>query len=270
MSDHRSLQVGFDLPFGCRIIAGAQRQPLSVTICPLWTRFTNEQLALLETHVRVFMDAALFALGAGRSLMPRLSKDLTLEFVLHITAPTDECPWLTLQAAGLAIDPTYVMVLLHKLRCLVLDGLPISAVAVAFPFLSEGSQTIELVRGEISDLPGVSYDCQFERDFTLLDSYYSSCCISVDFARALTPVSFKVVESGFQVWAAQCLQGGYTSKIFDCHTYSLVPDTINQLGDRIEWNLDKVNVDRRAFNALANLLIAVSRELAPVTHLAIE
>jgi hypothetical protein len=270
MSDLRSLQVGFDLPFDCRINVGLMHEPLIVTIYPLRTRFTDGQLALLETHVRVFMDAALFGLGSGRLAMPRLSGNLTLEPLLHITAPTDERPWLMLQAAGLAIDPAYVMVLLHKLRCLALDGLPIDAVAVAFPFLSEGSRTIDLIRSDISDLPEISHDCQFERDFTLLDSYYSSCCISVDFARALTPGSSKVVESAFRVWAAQCLQGGYTSKIFDCHLYSLVPDTVSLLGDRIEWNLDKVNVDRRAFNALANFLIALSHELAPVTRLVIE
>ncbi len=269
MSRLPPLRFGFDLPFPVRVTATAWSEPLGIAIRGTGGALPPGTLAVLDTHVRVFVDAALYGMGSGPYAPPRLSELFDSRRILRSEAPSTSQDWAVFRATGGAIDPTYVTVLLHKLRCLALDGHPLTGVAVSLPLLPDGDpEVISVERAELSDLPGLWPQCGFACDMAL-DDYFSSLTVIVDFAEEVAAASFNIVKGACETWAAQCIQGGFTSATYDCDAYCLVPGELTLLGDSIEWTLSDVDIDVRAFHSLANFFVAFSAKHEPVRRLAV-
>jgi hypothetical protein len=109
---------------------------------------------------------------------------------------------------------------------------------------------------------------EYEAD---LRTYSQSLALNIGLESEPDDTQCGVLKDACQTWLAQCLQGGYISPTYDVESFFLSPDDDPLvLGKEVQWGLDKVQIDSRAFNGLTNFFVAFSDRFVRVTSFEIE
>ena len=264
-SDH--LRIGFNLPFPVTLLVGRAGWPLTVEM-EYGASGDQTTAPLLANCAQSFVQGALYGLGGSETITPRLHDARDVEPSMAVREDAAKHRSVTVSAPVDAIDIRYVTVLLHKLYALSVDGVPVTRVAVDVPSGAETGHPVRVEPSAEPEFPGRwrSEGISIESN---LDTYASSRLVDVTFLSEPSAQAISILDRGCQLWASQCIEGGYTSATYDLGTYSLVPGRPRTWGVHYEWNLDKAFVDPGAFDGLTNVLQAFSHSVWPLSRLTI-
>jgi len=257
------ITLGYDLPFRANAFTTTDDVLRIHVRCKPGNR--SEALLQVQTHVAIFLEAALFGMGAGSRVPPRL--DLrTIDDVLHeITHAAEHAT--TLEAAVI-VDPSYVTVLLHKLLGLS-ELVAIDEITVELPGLSSVREPIPIHRGECSELPAI----HLPLPFTLEDErsgHADGCTLSILLAEPPPEPKLDILRDGLQVWLAQALQGGFIQPPMGPDDYFVSADEIEVHGDEVTWVLENDDIAQDGINGVVSFLAAYHQHVAPLREVSLE
>lgn len=266
-----ALKIGFDLPFSTRLYTARADDPFLVHI-EAAQNLSETELRQMQAHVQVFVEAAMYGMGAGRNTEPRMAPSFSVAELFTIKDGYPNARSATYEALGLSIDLSYIPVLFHKLYCLAQYFIPLASVTVFIPAPGLPNRPIGITRADHSDLPALYSRLPFRLD-TDLDSYSQSLAFTANFGEDVDEITANIVRDALYTWDAQSLQGGFISPTnnLDRDSYFIHPrDDILVFDGTIEWGVDKFEIDPRAINSLVNFFVALSNGRASVTDLTIE
>lgn len=258
-----TITLGYDLPFRANAFTTTDDVLRVHVRCKPGNR--SEALFQVQTHVATFMDAALFGMGAGSRVPPRLDRR-TIDDVLHEV--THAAEHATTLEAPVIVDPSYVTVLLHKLLGLS-ELVAIDEVTVELPGLSATRQPIPIHRGDRSELPEI----HLPLPFTLSDERSGcddGCMLSLRLAEPPTEPKLEVLRDALHVWLAQALQGGFIQPPMGPDDYFVSADDIEVHDDEVTWVLENDDIAQDGINGVVNFLAAYHLQVAQVRELALE
>lgn len=254
--------IGYDLPFKVRAFTTPDPVLRIRVGCKPGTN--HERLAQVETHGATFIEAAMFGMGAGAQIAPRLDRR-PLDDVLRVGFGRDG---LALEAP-VVIDPSYVVVLLHKLLCLS-EIVEIEDVEVELPGLVAAARPVPIVHRDTSELPPVHSRLPFE----LIDErggYADTRTVTIVYARPPEDPALDVLRQGLRLWTAQALQGAYISPPMGPDDYFVnTDDTVQVLDDEVTWGMEDFQLDLDGMNAVVNFLAAYHGEIAELREVMLE
>jgi len=256
------IAIGYDLPF--RASAYTTDDPILRIRVGCKRGTTHEDLARVETHGAVFIEAAMFGMGAGARVAPRLDRR-SIDDALRVGFGREG---LALEAS-VVIDPSYVVVLLHKLLCLT-EFVDIEDVALELPGLAGSVVAVPIVRREDSELPQIyrilPFDFVDERG-----GYADTRTVTITYHRPPDGHALDVLRQGFSVWTTQALQGGYISAPMGTRDYFLnADDDLHVLDDEVTWGIEDYQLDHDALNAVVNFLAAYHGQVSELREVALE
>jgi hypothetical protein len=253
---------GYDLPFRVSVVTTPDPALRIRVGCRHGT--TSEDLARVETHGATFIEAALFGMGAGARIAPRLGK-----------RPIDKVLRVALGREGLAleahvtIDPSYVVILLNKLLCLS-DFVGVEDVAVELPGLASVSDTVPILRRDASELPEIHPQLPFE--FVDERSGYSNTrTVLITYADPPSDSVLGFLRQGLQLWTTQALQGAYISPPMGPADYFVsTDDSLEVLDNEVSWSMEDFRLDLDGMNAIVNFLAAYHGQVAALREVLLE
>lgn len=261
--DPMTITLGYDLPFR----ASASTTPTDMLRIRVRCKRGTPQKALLQvqTHAAIFLEAALFGMGAGERVPPRLDRR-SIDDVLQVT--TSAADHETVLEAPVVVDPSYVTVLLHKL--LGLSALvAIEEVAVELPGLGTTREPIPIHRGGRSELPAI----HLPLPFTLADERNGNddgCRLSLRLVEPPTEPKLEVLRDGLRVWFAQALQGGFIQPPMGPDDYFVSADDIEVHDDEVTWVLENDDIAQDGINGVVSFLAAYHQHVAALREVLIE
>lgn len=258
-----TITIGYDLPFHATAFTTPDDTLRIRVRCKPGTR--HKGLLQVQTHVAIFLEAALFGMGAGARIPPRLDRR-TIDDVLRVTT-SDSSPAVVLEVP-VVVDPSYVTVLLHKL--LGLSALvAIEEVAVELPGLGTTREPIPIHRGGRSELPAI----HLPLPFTLADERTGNddgCTLSLRLVEPPTEPKLEVLRDGLRVWFAQALQGGFIQPPMGPDDYFVSADEIEVHDDEVTWVLENDDIAQDGINGVVSFLAAYHQHVAALRELLIE
>jgi hypothetical protein len=258
-----TITIGYDLPFQATAFTTPD-DALRIRIrCKPGTR--SKGLLQIQTHVAIFLEAALFGMGAGERIPPRLDRR-TIDDVMRVT--TSDADHETVLEAPVVVDPSYVTVLLHKL--LGLSALvAILEVAVELPGLGTTREPVPIHRGACSELPAM----HLPLPFTLVDERTGNddgCTLSLRLVEPPTEPQLEILRDGLRVWLAQALQGGFIQPPMGPDDYFVSADDIEVHDDEVTWVLENDDIAQDGINGVVSFLAAYHHQVAALRELLIE
>lgn len=248
-----AIEIGYDLPFALRV----SLSPDDLLRVRVRARAPgDEDLMRVWAHVEVFVHAALFGMGVGADVMPRLSPppiDPEQNIFAAPGVPTPDA--ISFEARGVVMEAEYVVVLLHKLYALDMI-VPLAEVAIDVPRSVEDIRRVRVLRAPVSRLPKRHARLPFRLDDAELVQVSDHVTVSIAFSRPLEPAEIDLLWEGFLVWNAQALQGGYMSPRARDRYFLQVAQRLRVIDEHVEWELGEFEIDLDALNALVNLLVA--------------
>lgn len=262
--DPLTITLGYDLPFR----ASATTTPtdmLRIRVrCKPGTR--TKGLLQVQTHAAVFLDAALFGMGAGMHVPPRLDRR-SIDDVIGVTI--DRADQETTLEAPIVVDPSYVTVLLHKLLGLS-ELVAIEEVTVELPGLSANREPITIQRGERSELPAIHQPIPFALDDER-SGHADTCTLSIAFAEPPSEPKLEVLRDGLRVWLAQAMQGGFISPPMGPDDYFVSADDVVLVhADQVTWTMENTDFAPDGLHGLLNFLAAYHQRVAALREVVIE
>lgn len=260
-----TITIGYDLAFSVNVLTTADEM-LSIDVCcKVGTR--PKALLPLQTHVAIFLEAALLGMGAGARIPPRL--DLrSLGDLLRVStrhAPREE----VVLEAPVIVDPSYVTVLLHKLLGMS-EHVAIEEVTVELPGLSSAREPIPILRGEASELPALHLPIPFGLDDER-SGHADTCTLSIAFVEPPDEPRLEVLRDGLRVWLAQAMQGGFISPPMGPDDYFVSGDDyVVANGDQVTWTMENTDFAPDGLNGLLNFLAAYHQQVAALREVVIE
>jgi hypothetical protein len=251
-----TITIGYDLPFLANAFTTAEGLLRVRVRCKPATR--NESVLQLQVHVAIFIEAALFGMGAGALVPPRLHLR-SIDDVLRVST-TGAGPEVLLEAPAV-VDPSYVTVLLHKLLGLS-DLVPIEEVTVELPGLSATRRGVPIQRGESSLLPSLHapLPCVLEDERS---GHADACTLSIRFEAPPGESELEVLRDGLRVWLAQALQGGFISPPMGPDDYFVsADDEVAVHDDQVTWVMENFDLPADALNGLVSFLAAYHAQVA--------
>ncbi len=253
--------IGYDLPF--RASAFTTPDPMLRIRVGCRPGATHEDLLRVEAHGVTFIEAALLGMGAGARVPPRMDAR-PIDDVLRVGFGRDG---LALEAP-VVIDPSYVVVLLHKLLCLS-ELVQLESVAVELPGLAAHGP-VPIVRRETSELPethpGLPFVLEDERG-----GYTSTRTVTLIHAEPPSEVALVALRRGLRVWVSQALQGGFISPPMGRGDYFVSADDVVQvLDDEVIWGIENVRLDLDGMNGLLNFFTAYHDQVAALRGVVLE
>jgi hypothetical protein len=259
-----TISLGYDLPFRATAFTTPDEALCVHVCCGPQTR--TKGLLQVQTHVAIFLEAALLGMGAGPRVPPWLDHR-TIDDVLHVT--TSHTPPEVLLRAPVVVDPSYVTVLLHKLLGLS-EVVAITEVIVELPGLATTREPIAIVRGDTSELPARHDPLPF-----VLDDERSgpadTCTVTLRYATPPGEPELERLRDGLRVFIAQALQGGFISPPMGPDDYFVSADDDVTQGDReVTWVMEVCDFAPRGLDGLLNFLSAYHRGVASLRAVVLE
>ena len=260
-----TITLGYDLPFRASAFTTADELLRIRVCCKAGTR--QRSLLQIQTHVAIFLEAALFGMGAGTRVPPRLdARDL--EDVLQVTTHGSLHEEVVLEAP-LVVDPSYVTVLLHKLLGLS-DVVAIEDVTVELPELATTREPIPIERGDTSVLPQIHPPLPFVLEDER-SGHADGCTLTLLYEKAPDERMLEVLREGLRTFVAQAMQGGFISPPMgpDDYFVSADDDVIAQ-DDHVIWTLESSDFAPDGLCGLLNFLAAYHRQVARLREVSLE
>ncbi len=260
-----TLNIGYVLPFLLRAEAVPRSSPCRVLVETLDTA-TDQAFRQIEAHVQLWVECAMFGAGASPRLVPSLfSGALDVTQVLSVSDADPHPNAVAFTAAGIGCEPAYCNVLLHKLLCLATHFVPLRSVTVAFSSVVSSPTKLNVVQARQSDFPMLgAVPFAYRED---LDSGANSVSLTITFASTPPPAAFDTLKMLLWRWLVQGAQGGYISPPWTPERFALLAsDDPTVMSNRLTWNIDEVDVDRRAFHMLINMIHAFSNKFGTVAE----
>jgi hypothetical protein len=259
-----TITLGYDLPFRTSVFTTTD-EPLRIRVrCKPGTR--QKGLLQVQTHAAIFLDAALFGMGAGARVPPRLDRR-TIDDVLRVSTNYTG-PEVVLEAP-VVVDPSYVTVLLHKL--LGLSRLvALEEVTVELPALSATRERVLIQRGDTSELPEIHLPLPFSLEDER-SGHADGCTISILYAQPSGDAELEVLQDGLRVFIAQALQGGFISPPMGPDDYFVsADDEVAAHDDQVTWVMENFDLPHDALNGLLNFLAAYHQQVAALREVLLE
>ena len=260
-----TITLGYDLPFRAHAFTTADELLRVDVCCKAGTR--RKAVLPLETHVAIFLEAALFGMGAGARIPPRLDRrsidDLLRVSTSHV--PHEE----VVLEAPVIVDPSYVTVLLHKLLGMS-EHVAIEEVTLELPGLSATRDPIAIQRGERSELPAIHLPIPFALDDER-SGHADAYTLSITYAEPPSEPKLEVLRDGLRVWLAQAMQGGFISPPMGPDDYFVsADDDVVAHGDQVTWAMENTDFAPDGLNGLLNFLAAYHQQVAALREVVIE
>jgi hypothetical protein len=256
------ITVGYDLPF--RVSASTtSSELLRIRVrCKPGTR--PKALLQLQTHVAIFLEAALFGMGAGPHVPPRLDRR-SIDDVLRVSTNREE----VVLDVPCAVDPSYVTVLLHKLLGLA-EHVPIEEVAVELPGLAVMPEPVPVERGETSALPEAHLPLPFAFEDER-SGHADGCTVSISYVEPPNEDALEVLREGLRVFVAQALQGGFISPPMGPDDYFVsADDDVAVHADEVTWTMESCDFAPDGLDGLLNFLAAYHHGVAALREVVLE
>jgi hypothetical protein len=225
----------------------------------------TKALLQLQTHVALFLDAALFGMGAGSRIPPRLDP-LSIDDVLRVTTLSPEEVVLE---APIVVDPSYVTVLLHKLLGLS-ELVPLEQVTLELPGLSPIREPIPIQRGARSELPELHLPLPFALDDER-SGHVDGCTVTLRYAHPPDHAQLEILREGLLAFIAQAAQGGFICPPMGPDDYFVsADDDVFIHDDEVTWAMESCDFAPDGLNGLLNFLTAYHQQAAPLRAVSIE
>lgn len=259
-----TITLGYDLPFRAHAFTSADELLRIRARCRPGTR--TKGLLQIQTHAAVFLEAALFGMGAGARVPPRLDRR-SIDDVIRVTI--DRVDHETIIEAPVMVDPSYVTVLLHKLLGLS-EIVAIEEVTVELPELSSLREPIPIQRGERSTLPTIHLPIPFALDDES-SGHADTYSLVITFAEPPEEPRLEVLRDGLRVWLAQAMQGGFISPPMGPDDYFVsADDDVMVDGDQVTWTMENTDFAPDGLNGLLNFLAAYHRQVSALREVGLE
>lgn len=260
-----TITIGYDLPFQATAFTTPDDALRIRVRCKPGT--CRKGLLQVQTHVAIFLEAALFGMGAGARISPRLDRR-TIDDVLHVTTNDADHPEVEMHAP-VVVDPSYVTVLLHKLLGLS-ELVEIEAVTLELPGLSATRDAIPIHRAETSDLPAIHTPLPF----TLEDDrsgHADACSVSLQYVKRPGDPELELLRDGLRVFLAQALQGGFISPPMGPDDYFVsADDDVTAHDEQVTWALESCDFAPGGLNGLLNFFAAYHQQVAALREVSLE
>jgi hypothetical protein len=257
------ITLGYELPF--RAAAFTTPDPMLRVHVRCKPEARPKALLQLQTHVAIFLDAALFGMGAGSRVPPRLDPR-SIDEVLRMTTP---CPEEVMLEAPVVVDPSYVTVLLHKLLGLS-ELVPIDEVIVELPGLSPIREPIQIQRAEGSALPEVHQPLPFALDDER-SGHADGCTVTLRYAHPPDHAQLELLREGLLAFVAQAAQGGFICPPMGPDDYFVsADDDVIAHEDEVTWTMESCDFAPDGLNGLLNFLAAYHQQAAALRGVSIE
>ena len=230
-----SITVGYELPFRAEAFTTTDAVLRVHVRCEPEIR--AKALLQIQTHVAVFLAAALFGMGAGARLPPRLDYR-SIDDVLRVTT---RHPTVVLEAP-VVVDPSYVTVLLHKLLGLS-EMVRIEEVTVELPGLSPTREPIPIQRGDRSVLPRIHEPLPFVFDDER-SGHADGCTVTIHHVRPPDEARLDYFVSA--------------------------DDDVLVHDDEVTWAMESCDFAPDGLHGLLNFLIAYHQQAAALRQVSIE
>jgi hypothetical protein len=265
--DPMTITLGYDLPFRANAFTTPDDVLRIRVRCKPGTR--RKALLQVEAHGVVFVDAALFGMGAGARVPPRLHPR-SIDDVLRVSIGTTIREEVLLEAPVI-VDPSYVTVLLHKL--LGLSALvPIEEVTVELPGLTAAREPIPIRRSDRSELPEIYLPLPFAFEDENSSSGSRGCTLSILYEMPPNEPQLERLRDGLCPFIAQALQGGFISPAMGPDNYFIGADVddVAVHDDQVTWVIEICDIAADGLNALVNFLAAYHQQVAPLREVILE
>jgi hypothetical protein len=257
-----TITIGYDLTFRAHAFTTPDDMLRIRVCCKPGT--PQKGLLQVQTHAAIFLEAALFGMGAGARVPPRLDPR-TIDDVLRVSTPGPE---VALQAPAV-VDPSYITVLLHKLLGLS-ELVAIDEVTVELPGLSATRESIPIQRGDTSELP----ELHTPLPFVLEDErsgHADGCTVSIRYAQPPGDSELEVLQDGLRVFIAQALQGGFISPPMGPDDYFVsADDEVAANDDEVTWVMESCDFAPDGLNGLLNFLAAYHQQVTALREVVLE
>jgi hypothetical protein len=262
-----TITIGYDLPFHATAFTTPDDALRIRVRCKPGTPIKG--LLQIQTHVAIFLEAALFGMGAGARVSPRMDRR-TIDDVLYVTTHDADHPEVDMQAP-VVVDPSYVTVLLHKLLGLS-ELVEIEAVTVELPGLSATRDPITIRRSDRSELPEIYLPLPFAFEDENSSSGSRGCTLYILYEMPPNEPQLERLRHGLGPFIAQALQGGFISPAMGPDNYFISAD-VNDVAvhdDQVTWVMEICDIAADGLNALVNFLAAYHQQVAPLREVILE
>jgi hypothetical protein len=256
--------LGYDLPFRASAFTTTD-ELLRIRIrCKPGTR--HKGLLQVQTHVAIFLEAALFGMGAGARVPPRLDRR-SIDDVLCVTP--DLAGQETVLEAPVVVDPSYITVLLHKLLGLS-ELVALEEVTLELPGLSLTREAIPIRRGDTSELPIIHLPIPFALEDER-SGHADGCTVSILYVQPPGATELEALQDGLRVWLAQALQGGFISPPMGPDDYFVsADDEVVVHDDQVTWAMESFDLPADSLNALVHFLAAYHAQVAALREVVLD
>lgn len=264
MTTH-TITIGDDLPFHAQAFT-TPGDALCIRVrCRPGT--PTRGLLQIQTHVAIFIEAALHGMGAGARVPPRLDHR-SIDDLLQASTRDLHHPEVEVRAPVI-VDPRDVAVLLHQLLGLA-DYVAIEDVTVDLPCSSPTRERIAIVRGHGSVLPEAPTPLPFafEDDRS---GHCAGCTVGLTYAERPGEPELARLREGLRVFLAQALLGGFIPPpMGPSDAFVGADDEVTVHGEQVTWVLERCDLPPGALLRVLGWLTAYHHQVAALREVVFE